>query len=284
MRSVAKMPGGMAVQFKLLGVLEFWVAGARTNLTSVRERAILGMLLLNNGHVVSVDRLIEAVWSDSHPTTARTQVQICISHLRRLFGRFGMKGAIETTAPGYRLEIGAAFFDLTAFEELLRSARQCAEAASWERAAEVYDEALALWRGDALSGLDSSIIRRAAVRLDEYRLLALEECIDAKLNAGHFGGLTSELMELVAEHPFRERFQVQLIVALCRNGRKADALRAFAAARRIFAVELGLEPSEHFQKLEQAVLAGKLDPVISNSRIKVVNGVDDSEVISTTFR
>jgi DNA-binding SARP family transcriptional activator len=276
--------GEKVVQFRLLGTLEVWVANTRVTIASLRQRAVLAMLLLNNGHIVSVDRLIESVWSDSQPPTARTQIHICISHLRRLLSRVGVTSTIETATPGYCLHLGDASLDVIEFEDLLRMARWHADTGHWVRAAEVFDESLRLWRGNVLSGIEGPPIRRAALRLDERRTAALEEGIDAKIKADLRTGLISELIELVAEHPFREHFQAQLVLALCREGRKADALRAFTAARRRFVEELGLEPSERFRSLEQAILSGQLDPVAEIDSPELRAGQRHGQGLMTHFQ
>ena len=217
-----------------------------------KRRALLAVLLLDAGRVVSRDRLIDALWGDEPPDTARNTLQVYVSQLRKLLP----EGVLETAPAGYRLVVEANSVDLFEFIRLSEEGRTALGAGDPARAADTLRAALALWRGAPLADLSwEPFAQSEIVRLEELRLAALEERIDADLALGRHGQLVAELERLVAEQPMRERFRAQLMLALYRSGRQADALAVYQRARRTFVDELGIEPSDSLRRLERAVLA-----------------------------
>jgi DNA-binding SARP family transcriptional activator len=234
------------MDFRILGPLEVEDEGRLIRLGGAKQRALLAVLLLRANEVVSRDRLIDELWGESPPETASTALQVHVSQLRKALG----PDRIETRRPGYRLEVGSGELDLDRFEALLERAREQdpREAESGLR------EALGLWRGAPLADLDVALARPERARLEERRLTALEQRIEAELALGHGSELVAELERLVAEHPLRERPRGQLMIALYRSGRQADALEVYRRGRRLLSEELGLEPDESLQRLETAIL------------------------------
>jgi class 3 adenylate cyclase len=210
-------------------------------------RALLAFLLLHANEPVSSDRLIDEVWGSPPPKTAAASLQNYVSRLRKAIGA----DLIVSQPAGYVLRVDPERFDLARFERLTAEARR---AAPGDRADKLR-AALALWRGPALADLAfEPCLREEIGRLEEARLAALEQRIDADLELGSAGELVGELDQLVEQQPLRERFRAQLMLALYRAGRQADALEAYREARRVLMDELGLEPSEELRSLEQAIL------------------------------
>jgi DNA-binding SARP family transcriptional activator len=234
------------MEFRILGPLEVEEEGRLLNLGGAKQRSVLAFLLLHANDVVSRDRLIDHLWGGSPPETAQTALQVHVSQLRKILGR----ETIVTRAPGYSIQIGAGELDLDRFERLVDEARrqEPAEAATTLRAA------LALWRGPALEDIESSVARPERARLEEERLAALEQRIEAELALGRHAELVPELEGLVREQPLRERLRAQLMLALYRCGRQADALEVYRSGRRLLDEELGLEPADELQRLERAIL------------------------------
>jgi DNA-binding SARP family transcriptional activator len=226
------------------------------DLGGVKQRSLLALLLLHANQVVSTDRLIDEVWGAAPPATAAKSVQVMVSRLRKKLGN----GRLATHAPGYVLRVDPMELDLARFERLVGEARGAAP----ENAGHKLRQALALWRGPALADLAYERFAQADVaRLEELRLAALDQRIDADLAAGRHTELVGELESLVARHPLRERLRCQLMLALYRSSRQAEALDAYRAARRVLSEELGLEPSEELKRLEQAIL--RQDPALDPS-------------------
>ena len=235
------------MEFRILGPLEVVEDGRPVSLDRRRMRALLAFLLLHVNEAVSADRLIDEVWGPEPPKTAGASLQNYISRLRKAIG----PEAVVSQPPGYALRVDPERFDLARFERLTMEAR----GAEPRERAEKLRAALALWRGPALDDLAFEPFARDEVgRLEEARLAAFEDCIDAELELGRDGELVGELEELVEEHPLRERFRAQLMRALYRAGRQADALEAFQSAREVLTEELGLDPGEELRALQQAIL------------------------------
>src|SRR5436190_486514 len=236
------------MEFRILGPLEVVESGRKIELGRRRLRALLAFLLLHANEPISSDRLIDEVWGPDPPKTAGASLQNYVSRLRKAIGA----DAVVSQPPGYVLRVDPERFDLARFERLSAEGRGAPEAR--ERAAKLR-AALALWRGPALDDLAFEPFARDQVgRLEEARLAALEDCIDAELEVGHDADLVGELELLVEEHPLRERFRAQLMRALYRAGRQADALAAFQEARQVLTEELGLEPGEQLRSLQHAIL------------------------------
>ncbi|MGC5289165.1 BTAD domain-containing putative transcriptional regulator [Micromonospora sp. DT231] len=245
------------MRFGILGPLR--VGGGEATVTAGRDRIVLATLLLRAGRLVPVEELVDAVWEERPPATARAQLQTCVSRLRRRFAELGLTPeAIVTDPAGYGVRTGPDDLDVEVFARGVEAARAAAEAGWLDDARTEYRAALALWRGPALGGIPSRSVRRRAQALDEQRLTALEECVDVELRLGRGAELIDELTESVDQHPLRERLRGQLMLALSSVGRQADALGVYREGRRSYAEELGIEPGAELQKLHQRVLAGDL--------------------------
>ena len=245
------------MRFGILGPLV--LTGGEATITAARDRVVLSMLLLHAGRVVVVDELVDAVWSVAPPNTARGQVQTCVSRLRRRLAAAGVPDSVISTDPaGYRCDPDPGALDLQLFDKFTEHGRAAAATGDWRTARERYRAGLALWRGPALAGIASDRVRHSAARLDERRLIAIEECVEAELALGLAPELVGELTELVAAHPLRERLRAQLMRALQQAGRAADALVVFRDGRRLLVDELGIEPGAELQELHRRVLAGEI--------------------------
>jgi DNA-binding SARP family transcriptional activator/outer membrane protein assembly factor BamB len=239
------------MEFRILGPLEACdSSGAEIRLPTGRERALLAALLLRRGEVVSTDSLVDALWGKRPPSTAAKAVQGYVSHLRRALG----DGVLITQSPGYVLRVDVGSIDAERFEQLAAEGRRALEDADPGGALASLDAALALWRGPALSDFTFNDFAQSEIqRLTERRLETQENRIEALLELGRHGGLVAELEALVATHPGRERLCAQLMLALYRAGRQAEALDVFRDGRRR-AAELGLEPGPDLVRLERAIL------------------------------
>jgi ABC-type transport system substrate-binding protein/DNA-binding SARP family transcriptional activator len=235
------------VRFSILGPIEVHGDDGPLPLGGPRQRAVLGALLLRPNAVVSRDELIAAAWDERPPTSVQQSLDTYVSRLRRLLG----SDRLERRSPGYVIHVADGELDLQRFESLVARARD-AEPAT---ATGLLSEALELWRGPALADLRyEPFAIDAARRLEEQRLEALEIRIDADLVGGRDGELVAELEALLAEHPLRERFAGQLMLALYRAGRQADALAVFQTIRRELVDELGLEPGAELGRLQGEIL------------------------------
>jgi YVTN family beta-propeller protein len=226
-----------------------------------KQRAVLAALLLHRGEVVSTDRLIDETWGERPPESAVKSVQVYVSNLRKALG----DGFLVTRGRGYLLEAEHGRLDVDRFETLVAEGREALTEGNPQLARDRLREALALWRGRALADFAyEPFAQREAARLEEDRLAALEDRIDADLALGRHAALVGELDALVREHPLRERLQAQLMLALYRSGRQADALECYRRARRERIDELGIEPGRELQELERAILAQ--DPELGGAR------------------
>jgi DNA-binding SARP family transcriptional activator len=241
------------VELRILGPFQaFDDSGREVVLPTGRERALLAALVLRRGEVVSVDALVDALWGEAVPSTAVKAVQGYVSHLRRVLGS---DGAIVTQPPGYVLRIPAEAIDARRFESLAADGWRTLEDDP-EAALAIFDQALALWRGAALAEFAfADFAQREIARLEELRLETLEGRFEAMLRLGRHGAVVAELEARVAQHPLRERLRGQLMLALYRSGRQAEALDVYRNGRRLVADELGLEPGADLQRLERAILS-----------------------------
>jgi predicted ATPase/DNA-binding SARP family transcriptional activator len=243
----------MGVEFRILGPLEVLRDGEPLQLGRPKQRALLALLLLRRGETVSTDVLVDRLWGATPPPTAANALQGLVSRLRRLLDAGGTR--LVTGAGGYALRCEAEELDAARFERLVREARSAHAAGRDSEAAERYRDALALWRGPALGDFAfDSFAEHEAGRLEELRLAALEERIDADLALRRHAELVPELSALAGEHPVRERLRGQLMLALYRSGRQAEALEAFQEARRTLVDELGIEVGPELRELERAIL------------------------------
>ncbi len=217
-----------------------------------RQRALLAVLLLHANETLSADRLIDELWGEQPPPTAAKTVQVYISRLRRALGA---ATTIATHEHGYELQVDAGALDAHRFERHLADGRAELAAGRPASAARMLEDALALWRGAPLADLaDEPFAQREALRLEDLRVSVLELLTEAELALGQHAHVLERLERLVAEHPYRERLRAQLMLALYRCDRQADALQAYRDARRALADELGIEPGERLRELEQAIL------------------------------
>ncbi|MEW2385765.1 BTAD domain-containing putative transcriptional regulator [Micromonospora sp. NPDC047707] len=245
------------MRFGILGPLR--VGGGDATVTAGRDRTVLAMLLLRAGRIVPVDDLVDAVWEDRPPATARAQLQTCVSRLRQRLVALGLPPETIVTDPvGYGVRTADGDLDAEVFAREVDAARSAVAAGQLADARRRFRAGLALWRGPALSGITSRSVRRRAQALDEQRLTALEECVDVELRLGHAADLLDELAETVERHPLRERLRGHLMLALSAVGRQADALAVYREGRRLYAEELGIDPGAALQELHQRVLAGDL--------------------------
>ncbi len=250
------------MEFRILGPLEVWHEGRPVRVGGAKERALLVVLLLHANETVSVDRLIDELWSDPPPATARKSVQVRVAGLRRAL----RDGALLTRGSGYLIRLDADQLDLHRFERLLSDGRGALVAGDPSTAAGTLREALALWRGPALADFAyESFAQPAIARLEELRLSALELRIEAELALGLRAQVVGELEELIAAHPLRERLRGQLMLALYQDGRQAEALDVYQRTREQLIAELGIEPGPALQNLQKAILLQEpsLDPAVA---------------------
>ena len=234
------------VRFLVLGPLEVRLDGQELDLGSGRQRALLALLLVHRGEVVSSDRLIDELWAGNPPASALKVLQGYVSQLRRVLPR----ETIVTRGSGYLLDTGET--DAGEFERIVHDA----SSEEPQQAARTLRTGLALWRGRPYADVEYEAWAQGEIgRLEELRLVALEERIDADLRLGEASRLVPELEALVAEHPLRERLRAQLMLALYRSGRQADALEVFAGGRKLLVDELGIEPGPELQDLQRRILA-----------------------------
>jgi DNA-binding SARP family transcriptional activator/streptogramin lyase len=242
------------VEFRILGPLEVLDDGRELPLGPAKERAVLAVLLLHAGSVVSRAQLIDGLWGESPPQTAAKAVNVYVSQVRRTLSRNGDE-PIVTRPPGYVVDPGDEALDATQFQLLGAAARERAHAGELEVAAALMREALGLWRGPALAGLElEGSARDDVARLEDLRLTAELDLVDYRLALGDHEQLVPELERRVARHPLDERVRAQLILGLYRSGRQADALNAYRETRETLVNQLGIEPSAPLQRLERAIL------------------------------
>lgn len=228
-------------------------------LGGARQRSLLAALVVRANEVVSSDRLVDELWGEQPPGTATTALHGLVSQLRKALEPERPSGAagsvLVTRFPGYVLRIDPGALDAARFEQLFGDGRDALDAGEASRAATLLRAALALWKGQAFSGADDApLVHAEAMRLDELQLQALEERIDADLALGRDDDLVSELAALVEREPLRERLRGQLMLALYRSGRQADALALYQETRIMLAARLGIEPTPRLRELEQAIL------------------------------
>lgn len=251
------------MRFEVLGPLRVLDGDGRSlRIGGTRERSLLARLLISANHVVTVDRLIDDLWDDAPPPTARQSLHVHLSRLRKTLG----PDRIVTEGPGYRIVVDNSELDAARFEELVAEARARSHREDHRGSASLLREALSLWRGSVLADVaDRPFASAEAARLEEARLAALEARIDADLAVGLHADLVGELEALTGAHPLRERLWRARMLALYRAGRQAEALRAYQDVRRLLADELGIDPSAELRDLERAVLAQ--DPALMLTRV-----------------
>jgi predicted ATPase/DNA-binding SARP family transcriptional activator/Tfp pilus assembly protein PilF len=251
---VAEIPTP-AVEFRILGPLEVRAGDRVLRIPGTRQRALLGILLLNANRVVSADRLLDELWGGEVPKSGLKALQVRMSQLRRRLEAEGAADSISTEPPGYIVRLDPEQLDLLRFERLLDEGRRALAAGEAAEAGQVLREALALWRGQPLADLQlEPFAQHAASRLEELHVETQEARIEAELALGRDAELVPELHALVAAHPLREKLRAQLMLALYRAGRQTDALDVYRDTRRMLSGELGLEPTPELRELEGAIL------------------------------
>ena len=245
------------MDFRILGPLEVADGERLLPLGGGKQRALLAVLLLHRNEVVSTDRLIDDLWRDDPPATAAKIVQNSVSQLRRALLGAGQTGeaVLVTSGHGYALRVRPGELDVDRFEQLLDAGRRALATGAPEEARDRFRDALALWRGPALADFAFEDFAQGEIaRLEERRLAAVEERIEADLALGRHADLVGELEALAARHPLRERVRAQLMLALYRSGRQSEALHVYGEARRTLVEELGIAPGPALQSLESAIL------------------------------
>ncbi|MFZ0380039.1 MAG: AfsR/SARP family transcriptional regulator, partial [Solirubrobacteraceae bacterium] len=248
------------MRFGILGPLEVADEGGRgVVLGGRRQRSVLAILLLHANEVVARDRLMEELWSGQPPASAATSLHAHVSRLRRALGE---DRRIVTAGGGYLIRVADGELDRDRFERLVQDGAGAISRGDWGLACGRLGEALSLWRGPPLSDFAYDSFAQAEIaRLEELHVGAVERRIEAELALGRDATVVGDLERLVREHPYRERLRGQLMLALYRTGRQADALAAYQAARRTLVQELGIEPSAELRELEQRML--RHDPSLS---------------------
>jgi DNA-binding SARP family transcriptional activator len=267
--AVVEEKAELGMRFGILGPLEVWHDGERLTIGGPQQRALLAVLLLNANSVVSADRLVDHLWGERPPDSARHLLKGCIAGLRRAL-RVGRTERLLTRPPGYLLEVLPGEFDLDRFDELAVAAGKLVGTPT--ELATVLRGALSCWRGPALDGLDLDVCRAEAARLDERRLAVLEERIDVDLRLGSYPDLVAELQALVRQHPLRERLWAQLMLALHGANRQTDALAVYRQVRQLLVEELGVEPSVTLRQAQRVVLTGARIDTAKPGTLVVPNG------------
>ncbi|MFD9531723.1 BTAD domain-containing putative transcriptional regulator [Streptomyces sp. NPDC060010] len=258
---------GALFQFRILGPLEVRYVGETVAVTAPKERDLLVLLLLKAGHIVPAEELIDGLWGTTPPTTARTTLQNYVKRLRRVLREpgDGQRELLATRPGGYLLGLEGEFLDVGEFERLIGSAAAAAARGDDVTASARLGAALSQWRGQALAGSRSEYLRQVeGPRLEEARMVAFEQRVDADLRLGRHAAVIAELHTEAARQPLRERLQGQLVLALYRSGRRGDALAASRQARSHLVRELGLEPGPELAALHTRILAD--DPTLMEIR------------------
>jgi DNA-binding SARP family transcriptional activator len=270
------------MQFRVLGPLEGWRGEARVDLGRRKQRAVLAMLLLQPNRVVSAERIVDLLWGDDVPASASASLHAYVSNLRRVIEPERAPRAparvLVSHAPGYMIVADKNSLDMLQFEALVASGHAALASGDFGLAEARLGEALALWRSPVLLAdlADEAFTLSPAAHLDELRLSAVESRIDALLAQHDEARVVAELEVLVADYPLRERLWGQLMVALYRGGRQAEALRAYQRARAVLADELGIEPGPELRRLEQAVLEQTEQLVVVGDQSAIVSSVESA--------
>ena len=253
------------MRWRILGPVEAEGDSGPVAIERPQERGLLAYLLLNANRVVPTVRLIEAFWGDTPPTSARAQVQVCISHIRQALPT-AEPCRLLTRAGGYRLDVADGEFDLAQFTAAVSRARSAAVADDLPRSADLLHTALAMWCGPAMAGATGAFVESAAAGLEERRVAAYEELAGIEAARGRQGELVAELSGLVETHPLRERLVGHLMMALAGSGQQARALDLYTTTRSRLSVALGVEPgpelaAAHLRVLRQELPYAGSEPV-----------------------
>ncbi|MEU4579122.1 BTAD domain-containing putative transcriptional regulator [Nonomuraea sp. ATR24] len=250
----------MGLEIKILGPWEITAHGEPAGLAGERRVGVLARLALSAGRPVPAEQLLAQVWGESTATTAGKQLHIVVSKLRGLLAPHQDEEIIATVAGGYQLNLARESVDAHLFSLLARRAREARARGEVAAADGLFRRALALWRGDALAGMNASWAHAESARLQEERLTTLEDHVDLRLAAGDHHAVVPVLLAHVRAHPLRERPRAQLMLALYRASRSPEALEVYQETRRVMIDELGIEPGPALRRLQQAVL--RRDPAL----------------------
>lgn len=250
------------VQFGLLGAISAVVNGAERTPRAAKVRSVLALMVAQPGSVVTFGDIAEELWGENPPNTAASAVYVYISQLRKLLGPLPGSSAerhpmIESLRPGYRLNVPAECTDLAQFRSLAEAGRQALERQEPAEAARLMREALAVWRGPAMQGIESSgELMRLALGLNEQRASLCEELFDLELALGRHTAVLPKLVEMSRMHPLREHLASQLMLALYRSGQRAEALCTYRKVHATLREELGVDPCQELLEMHHSILAG----------------------------
>jgi SARP family transcriptional regulator, regulator of embCAB operon len=243
-------------RYGLLGSLRVLGGAGGSTIGARKIQTLLCVLLIRSGQVVSIEQLTAELWGDCAPRRSTAALQVYVSQLRKFLCQEGVANPIVTRLPGYVLNLGPDRIDVHVFQDLVRDGRHAARSGRHEEAVALFEEGLSMWRGPALMGLrDSPIVSVFATWLDEFYLECVESMIESSLALGRHRDLIGTLQAMTAQHPLREAFYRQLMLALYRSERQADALRVYQNARALLSDELGLEPCRGLRDLQEAILS-----------------------------
>ena len=249
------------MKYELLGTLRVVDGNSSSFISAQKVEILLAALLIRSDHVVATDQLMGEIWGDRLPRRATAGLHVYISELRKFLDRPDRSGgSIVTRSPGYMLCQGADWFDFQSFLELTDLGRAYLRGRRYEEASQCFENGLALWRGPVLGNVGTGpILHGFATRLAEARMECTEMLVDSRLQLGHHRELVGFLYTLTTENPLRESFYRQLMLALYRSERRADALKVYQSARKTLVDELGLEPCTPLQDLHRAILRANDD-------------------------
>lgn len=259
----------MRVTLRVLGPIEISAGGRNVKLAGPKQRALVAVLALDFGKVVSVAQLVDVLWESSPPASARSKIQGHVSAVRQAIGQSGpdADGPLMTRAPGYSLNPRQVALDLTEFTELTGRARSAAESGQEDVASELLGTALGLWRGTAFADVSSARISAAAAALEDRRLLAVEAKAEADLARGRYETVTTELAVWLASNPLRERLRALMMEGFWNLGCRAEALALYRAGRQALVEELGLEPGVQLTRLHERILADNRDGLTQSAQL-----------------
>ncbi len=254
------MERGGITRFRILGPLEFRSGETWSGIGAPKWRALLAVLLLNHGQVVSTDRLTDELWGDEPPANPANLIATYVHRLRGLIGDPDGR-VLVTRAPGYQVVVSPDELDTARFARLVTAGRKALAGGEAARAVELLTEALDLYRGPPLADVPfSELVATEADRLEESRVVALGLRIEAEIECGDAGGVVGELLRLTADHPLREELWALLMRALRTAGRQAEALEAYERARKVIGDELGVDPGPSLRLLHQEILEADARP------------------------
>ncbi|MGW3951846.1 AfsR/SARP family transcriptional regulator [Streptomyces sp. NPDC004752] len=245
------------MEVRILGPVRLTAHGRTLQIGSFKQRTLLALLACGNGAVISVERLMDALWQGAPPPSAAKNLQVYVWHLRKALGMCDAADRLQHAPPGYRLVLRQDELDLASFERRVTRAREQRDRGRLRRALVEFQNALASWQDEALADVVSvPALYAESVHLEELRLSVIEEYLDTALALGAYNDVISTVDAPIRAHPFRERLWTVRILALYLSGRQSDALAAYGELRHRLSVELGLEPSAALQEVQQLVLSG----------------------------